>query len=106
MTVMNLKEAAKQVLFGGRAKGASSGIDDLDLIQAVSEALKLQTEEERLGIKEALLPSMLCAAVAQGNIERIECKRAILFIKRNTSNMIWIIFSFEILWSRYVSCRL
>ncbi len=39
---MTLKEAAKQVLFGGRAKVASSGIDDLDLIQAVSEAL--QTE--------------------------------------------------------------
>jgi hypothetical protein len=74
MTVMNWKEVAKQVLFGGGPRGSSSGgIDDLDLIQAVAEALKLQTEEERLGIKEALLPSMLCAAVAQGNTERIKC---------------------------------
>jgi len=75
MTVLNLKEAAKKVLFGGEgaSKSSTSGIDDLDLIEAVATALKLKTEEERLGIKEALQPSMLCAAVAQGNIERIKC---------------------------------
>jgi len=75
MTVLNLKEKARRALLNAGTRGSSStGIDDMDLIHAVSSALRLQTAEERQGIEEALFPPMLCAAVAQGNLERIKCK--------------------------------
>ena len=47
----------------------------MNLIEAVAQALHIQSSEEMEGLTEVLLPSLMCAAVFTGKISNLEALR-------------------------------
>ena len=69
MTVLKFKD--------DEARKALAGDDhDMTLIEAVAKALHIQSSEEMDGLTEALLPSLMCAAVFTGNKSKLEALRS------------------------------
>ena len=50
--------------------------EEMNLIEAVAQALHIQTSEELEGLTEVLLPSLMCAAVFTGKISNLEALKS------------------------------